>query len=229
MAIMPMPLLLLAISSLASTGGSLLPVTRQQLCVTTGTVTAGEHGALLVEVPEMRAVVASGPARTVEARLRYLGPTKDVKRLASGELRRQLGFKMRAANTCNVVYVMWHIEPDSRLAVSVKSNPGMTTHVQCDAHGYRNLKPSRQSPVPILRPGEWHRLRAHLAGEELSVSLDGHAVWQGRIGAEGMAFDGPVGLRSDNGRFELELFQSAPEAGAFHTATPCHSEPGETE
>ena len=155
----------------------------------------------------MRATVTSAPARTVEARLRYLGPTKEVKRLASGELRRQLGFKLRAANTCNVVYVMWHIEPDSRLAVSVKSNPGMTTHVQCDAHGYLNLKPAHQSPVPILRPGEWHRLRARLAGEELDVSLDGHAVWQGSLGAEGMAFDGPVGLRSDNGRFELELFQ----------------------
>ncbi len=229
MPIIAIPLSLVAISTVASSGGSLLPVTRQQLCVTTGTVTAGEHGALLVEVPEMRATVISGPARTVEARLRYLGPTKDVKRLASGELRRQLGFKLRAANTCNVVYVMWHIEPDSRLAVSVKSNPGMTTHVQCDAHGYLNLKPAHHSPVPILRPGEWHRLRARLAGEELNVSLDGHAVWQGSIGAAGMAFDGPVGLRSDNGRFELELFQSAPDSGAFHAATPCHSEPGETE
>jgi len=229
MPIIAIPFFLLAPSAVDSSRGSLLPVTRQQLCVTTGTVTAGEHGALLVEVPEMRAIVASGPARTVEARLRYLGPTKDVKRLASGELRRQVGFKLRAANTCNVVYVMWHIEPDPRLAVSVKSNPGMATHVQCDAHGYRNLKPARQSPVPILRPGEWHRLRARLAGEELSVSIDGHAVWLGGIGADGMAFDGPVGLRSDNGRFELELFQSAPDSGAFRPATPCHSEPGETE
>jgi len=229
MSMMAISVRLLAVSAVASSGGSLLPVTRQQLCVTTGTVTAGEHGRLVIEVPEMRAIVASGPARTVEARLRYLGPTRDVKRLASGELRRQIGFKLRAANTCNVVYVMWHIAPDSRLAVSVKSNPGMTTHAQCDAHGYVNLKPARQGPAPILRPGEWHRVRARLAGEELSVSLDGHAVWRGSIGAEGMAFDGPVGLRSDNGRFELDLFQSAPEGGAFRPATPCHGEPGETE
>src|SRR5215470_3304543 len=134
-------------------GGPLRRVTREQLCVTTGDVTAAEDGLLRVDVPEMRAVVASGPARTVEARLRYLGPTADVKRLASGELRRQFGFKLRAANTCNVVYVMWHIEPDSRLAVSVKRNPGMTTHAQCDAHGYRNPTPSRHAPVPALRPG----------------------------------------------------------------------------
>src|SRR5260370_32389234 len=224
-------LLVLRVASvvLPSSGEPLLRVTRQQLCVTTGTITTGDQGALFVEVPEMRAIVNSGPARTVEARLRYLGPTKDVKRLASGELRRQFGFKLRAANTCNVVYVMWHIEPDSRLAVSVKSNPGLRTHVQCDAHGYLNLKPAYKSPVPILRPGEWHRFRARLAGEELNVSLDGHAVWRGRIGAEGMAFDGPVGLRTDNGRFELELFRSAPDGGALNPRTPCAGEPGENE
>src|SRR5262249_18717153 len=190
MAILATPLLLLLVSPVDSSRG-LLPVARQQLCVTSGALAAGERGAILVEVPELRATVASGPARTVEARLRYLGPTKDVKRLASGELRRQVGFKLRAANTCNVVYVMWHVEPDSRLAVSVKSNPGLTTHAQCDAHGYRNLKPARQSPVPMLRPGEWHRVRARLAGEELSASVDGHARRPGSIGAERTALHRP--------------------------------------
>src|SRR5262249_39936846 len=82
------------------------------------------------------------------------------------------------------------------LAVSVKRNPGMTTHAQCDAHGYRNLRPSRAAPVPALRPGEWHRLRASLAGEALSVSLDGIVVWEGGIGPEGTSFAGPGGVRS---------------------------------
>jgi hypothetical protein len=209
--------------------GPLRPVPRELLCITTGVITTNEEGALLVDSAEMRAVVATGAARTVEARLRYLGPTKEVKRLASGELRRQFGFKLRAANTCNVVYVMWHIEPDSRVAASVKSNPGMTTHAQCDAHGYRNLKPAHQSSVPVLRPHEWHRLRASLAGETLTVSLDGSTVWQGSIGADGLSFDGPVGMRSDNGRFEVELLQSAPEGGVFHSANPCQADPGEGE
>src|SRR5262249_46518401 len=154
---------MLALALADSSGGPLQSVTRRQLCVTTGAVIAAEHGVLRIDVREMRAVVSSGPARTVEARLRYIGPTTEGKRLASGELRRQFGLKLRAANTCNVVYVMWHIEPDSTLAVSVKRNPGMTTHAQCDAHGYRNLRPSRAAPVPALRPGEWHRLRASLA------------------------------------------------------------------
>jgi hypothetical protein len=101
----------------------------------------------------------------------------------------------------------------------------MTTHAQCDAHRYRNLKPLLQSRIPILRPGEWHWLQASLAGETLSISLDGRGVWQGSIGADGLSFDGPVGIRSDNGRFEVELFQSAPERGTFHPGNPCHSEP----
>jgi hypothetical protein len=212
-----------------SSAGPLRAVPREQLCITNGVITTNGDGALLVDSAEMRAVVASGAARTVEARLRYLGPTKEVKRLASGELRRQFGLKLRAANTCNVVYVMWHIEPDLRIAASVKSNPGMTAHAQCDAHGYRNLKPSQQSPVPVLRPQEWHRLRASLAGEALTVSVDGTTVWQGKIGAEGLSFDGPVGMRSDNGRFEVELFQSAPEGGSFHPVNPCQADPGESE
>ncbi|HWW95564.1 MAG TPA: hypothetical protein VN375_19495 [Vicinamibacteria bacterium] len=212
-----------------SSTGQLRAVPREQLCITNGVITTNGGGALLVDSAEMRAVVASGPARIVEARLRYLGPTKEVKRLASGELRRQFGLKLRAANTCNVVYVMWHIEPDTRIAASVKSNPGLTTHAQCDAHGYRNLKPSRQSQIPVLGPHEWHRLRASLAGETLAVSVDGATVWQGNIGADGMSFDGPVGMRSDNGRFEVELFQSAPEGGAFPPAHPCQADPGETE
>ena len=207
-------------------GTDLQPVSRHQLCITNGIISTTDRGSLLIDGPGMRAVVASGPARTVEARLRYLGPTEETKPLASGELRRQFGLKLRAANTCNVVYVMWHIEPDSKLAVSVKSNPGMTTHAQCGARGYRNLKPSRQSAVPILRVNEWHVLRAALTGQNLNVVVDGTTVWQGSIGEEGSSFDGPVGMRSDNGRFEVELFQSAPDGRSFRPANPCHNDPG---
>ena len=41
-----------------------------------------------------------------------------------GELRRQFGLKLRAQDACNLVYVMWRIEPASKLVVSIKCRTG---------------------------------------------------------------------------------------------------------
>ena len=86
----------------------------------------------------------------VEIRFTYLGSSAKSKPLASGELRRQIGIKLRAENTCNLVYAMWHIEPDSRVAVSIKRNPGMSTHEQCHAGGYINLQQSGDAAPPKI-------------------------------------------------------------------------------
>src|ERR1700722_11927375 len=48
----------------------------------------------------------------------YLGYAPKLVPLTSGEIRRQLGLKLRAQDTCNVVYVMWHIEPTSGIYVA---------------------------------------------------------------------------------------------------------------
>jgi hypothetical protein len=71
--------------------------------------------------------------------------------------------------------------------------------------GYRNVKPRKSSPVPPLRPGDHHVLRAEMDGEEMTVSVDGRAVWEGSVGSDALAFDGPVGIRSDNARLQLAL------------------------
>ncbi len=44
-----------------------------------------------------------------------------------------------------------------------------------------------------------------LNGEELRVFADDKLLWEGSVGAEAVSFDGPVGIRSDNARFEIEL------------------------
>ena len=147
------PLLLLALTA----SEALSPVTRDKLCVTTGAIETRE-GHLLIEASEVRATVLSGRARTVEARLRYLGPSATTTPLASGELRRQIGLKLRSLNQCNLLYVMWHIEPDAKLAVSIKSNPGESTHQECDARGYLTIKPAASIPTPSggpLNSGTW--------------------------------------------------------------------------
>jgi hypothetical protein len=115
----------------------------------------------------MRAYVEASTPQVVEARFTYLGSTGNEARLGSGELRRQFGLKLRAQDPCNLVYAMWRIEPESKLVVSLKSNPGQNTSAESGNRGYRNIKPQRSKPVPMLRPGEAHTLRGELEGAEM--------------------------------------------------------------
>jgi len=179
------------------------------LCVTNGVIRSRADGGLAVDTPSSRAALREATAPKAEIRFRYLGPTEQSKPLASGELRRQIGIKLRAQDTCNVLYAMWHIEPDSRLAVSVKRNPGKHTHAQCGAHGYRNIKPYYDVALPPIRSGETHTLRALLVGGDVTLMVDGRSVWAGTVGKEMVDFDGPVGFRTDNARFEFEFLAAA--------------------
>src|ERR1700733_4212852 len=151
----------------------LAPVSRADLCVTEGAIEQGPGQRLSVAVPKMRAYLNATTAQSVEADFSYLGSTGNEARLGSGELRRQLGLKLRAADACNLVYVMWRIEPESKLVVSIKSNPGQHTSAECANRGYRNIKPARSKPVPPLVPGAQHTLRAEMNGGSLTVFAEG--------------------------------------------------------
>jgi hypothetical protein len=217
--------LLLGCARAASPGKGVVPLAatpRSKLCVTKGTIEETKGARLEVKVPEMRAVVTYVTEPVVEAKLTYLGPSAGEKRLGSGELRRQFGLKLRAQNGCNLVYAMWRIAPKSELVVSVKSNPGMSTHAECGTHGYQNIQPSRAMNVPLLEPGQTHTLRAQLDGSQMKVFVDSKTVWEGDIGQGALAFDGPVGVRSDNGRFEFELLTGEPKPGRTGE-TVCHA------
>jgi len=119
---------------------------------------------------------------------------------------------------------MWHIEPDSRIAVSVKRNAGQHTHAQCGAHGYRNIKPWLYKDLPPIRTGERHKFRAILRGGAVTLMADGNVVWKGDAGDQVLQFDGPVGFRTDNARFTLEYFvggmPKAPATAEHATAGP---------
>lgn len=204
------------------------PLTAEQLKVTEGKLKPLPGGRLRIEDPKVRAVVSSseGPkaqglmsaakarpeagteARVAELRFTYLGATAEQKPLQSGEMRRQLGLKLRAQDGCNVVYVMWRIEPKAGLVVSMKHNPGMHRSDDCGNSGYQTVKPRSKTDVPVLEPGASHILRAELEGTALKVKVDGEPVWEGTLPAEALSFDGPVGLRSDNGRFDVELLSN---------------------
>jgi hypothetical protein len=184
----------------------LVRIDRSHLCVTNGVITTQDNGLLSIETPSSRAVVPGTVVQAAEIRFRYLGATAHSKPLASGELRRQIGLKLRAQDSCNLLYAMWHIESDSELAVLIKRNPGMQTHAQCGAKGYLPVKAVTTMTLAKVQPGELHTLHAQLRGEELTLVADGVPAWQGEVGMGVADFDGPVGLRTDNGRFELEYF-----------------------
>ena len=182
-----------------------VPVSRANLCVTEGTIDQLPGQRLSVNVPKMRAYVNAYTQPVAEVRFTYLGSTGNEAPLASGEMRRQFGLKLRAQDACNLVYAMWRIEPESKLVVSVKSNPAEHTSAQCGNRGYQNIKPRRSVAVPALSSGSTHTLRAEMNGAELHVFADNSLVWEGPVGSDALAFDGPAGIRSDNARLQMDF------------------------
>jgi hypothetical protein len=222
-------LVALGVAAGPPSGNKLSVVSRANLCVTEGAIEERAGGRLGVSVPKMRAYLNALTPQSVEADFTYLGSTGNEARLGSGELRRQFGLKLRAQDACNLVYAMWRIEPESKLVVSVKSNPGQHSSAECGNRGYRNIKPARSKPVPVLHPGQAHALRAEMNGAEMKVFADNVLVWEGSVGPEAGSLEGPVGLRSDNARLEVE-FRATPLLRAQSgNAQGCRSGPGESE
>jgi hypothetical protein len=191
-------------------GTQLTPVSKANLCVTEGSIEEAPDHRLSVNVAKMRAYVNAYTQPVAQVRFTYFGSTPNEAPLASGEMRRQFGLKLRAQDACNLVYVMWRIEPESKLVVSVKSNPGEHTSAQCGNRGYQNIKPLHSSPLPSLRSGDTHTLRAEMRGAEMKVFADGSPVCEGSVGTEALSFEGPVGMRSDNARLEIHLETGQP-------------------
>ena len=177
----------------------------------------------------MRAYLNAYTQPVAQVRFTYLGSTPNEAPLASGEMRRQFGLKLRAQDACNLVYVMWRVEPESKLVVSVKTNPGQSTSAQCGNRGYRNIKPKRASAIPVLKSGDAHTLHAELNQAGLRVSIDNVTVWEGALGPDAETLNGPVGIRSDNARFELELKTGAPLGAAPGSLPGCRSAAADTE
>jgi hypothetical protein len=167
----------------------------------------------------VRATQRAKTAKAARLVFTFHGPTKEESKLASGQVARQIGLKLRAKNTCNLLYVMWKLEDKERVAVSVKRNPGQSTHKECGAKGYVNIKPEfleKPEKFPSAKDGKPHTLEAELSKRgadkyELAVKADGRLVWKGPIAAKLLDdIDGPAGFRSDNGIFTFRFYTVAP-------------------
>jgi hypothetical protein len=192
---------------------AMVEVAPRELCVTHGAVRAQRSGFAVTE-PSMRAVVAGPPAHSVTLRFTYLGPTKKTVALRSGAVRRQLGVKLRAKDGCNVVYLMWRLEPEPGLVASVKRNDGERTAAECENGGYENVKPERTGPLPLVEVGVTHTLSAAMDGDLLTATVDGLLVWQGHMGPDALAFDGPAGVRTDNVALAMSLLTEPRPGGS---------------
>jgi hypothetical protein len=160
-----------------------------------------------VVAPVLRAQVPQPTAAGVELRFVYEGATTQAAKLGSGELRRQLGLKLLSFDSCNVTYVMWRLAPRAQIHVSQKANAGQTRHEECGDRGYRDLEPSWHSAaLPLVLPGQEHRLTARLRSHQLRVSVDGVVVWRGAVSLPAGSVTSPqVGIRSDNAKFRFSL------------------------
>jgi hypothetical protein len=218
-------LILAAIAVPAQTAPRTFPISHSSLCVTEGEIGNGPNESLTVDAQKMRAYVNTWTSQAIEAEFTYVGPTAKESALGSGEIRRQFGLKLRAQDACNLVYAMWRIEPESKVVVSIKRNPGQTKSSECGNRGYQNIKPRRSSPVPVLSPGEKRTFRAQMDGDNLSVFVDNRQVWEGSLGPDAAALTGPVGIRSDNARLQLDLRAGVLSGAHPNYALACKSGP----
>lgn len=180
-------------------------VNPSNVCVTNGAVERDPSGKLVVNTASSRAVVRGSDDSAGALRFEYLGPAQGETRLASGIVRRQLGIKLRAEDTCNVIYVMWGIEPEPGLIVSMKVNQGKSTHAECGVKGYKLIKPILAKPIAPIKIGEPRTLAANLDdSNKLTVRVDGEVVWEGIADAPAKTMFGYTGIRTDNVRMRFE-------------------------
>jgi len=208
-------LLLVAVSAAGAPpaqaqGAAWRPIERSEFCVTDGSI-GRTADYMIIDGAQARATVRSATPQFAELRFAYLGPSALTVPLGSGLERRQIGLKLHAQDSCNVVYAMWHIEADERVAVAIKRNAGKHTHAECGNRGYRIAATSTQAmPLTI---GSVHTLRAALRSDVVEVYADMALALTTKLERRMLDFDGPVGMRTDNGRFRFQYFVGGPELG----------------
>lgn len=198
------------------------PVASADLCVTKGHVTNNA-----IEEPTMRGYARGFGGDAAALTFTYKGESFETRELAGGQARRQIGLKLRAQDSCNVIYVMWRLDPQPKLDISVKLNPLKTTHEECGADGYTKVRPHKKSFIPAFEYGKTHTLRAEIVGDELYTWIDDQLLWQGTLPDTARAITGPAGVRSDNVKLDL-ISLSAPHSPQGEAAPPaCKREGGD--
>jgi hypothetical protein len=175
------------------------------VCVTNGALEKDSSGNFVVNTPSSRAVVKGTSDSVAAINFEYLGPASGETQLASGVVRRQLGVKLRAEDSCNVIYIMWGIEPQPGLIISMKVNQGKASHAECGVKGYKLVPATFEKPTAPIKIGEPRALAANLdESGKLTVRVDGEVAWEGQTFATANTMYGYNGVRTDNVRVRFE-------------------------
>jgi hypothetical protein len=153
---------------------------------------------------EYRSTYETAPFQTAnkaQLNFTYNGQPSPLVLLSDGTWKSQVCIKVKAEDTCNVVYVCWQVAGNggpNGLLVQLKSNPGDHTDAECpNGIGYSPMNPTSSATPPTITNGSTHSLNASVSGTTLTVSCDGKVCWVGEIPAAGM-ISAPMGIRSDN-------------------------------
>jgi len=147
----------------------------------------------------LRATWEGSDGNSSGLRFTYLGQSDEAVPLSDGEMRTQIGLKLRSEDDCNVVYVMWHLSPDQIVEVSVKTNPGVHNSEECDDAGYQFLEPEKSEGAPApIKPGKQRSIEAAIEGDRIKVWVDGKLNWVGKLPEEATVLQGSAGIRADN-------------------------------
>lgn len=187
-------------------------------CFTEGRAEALSTGLMRIREPKARAVLPRSNGDFGRLAFHYHGETSAFSALRSGARRRQLGLKLRARDACNLIYVMWRLEPQPKLVVSFKNNPNASTSRECGNDGYSNLRPREGGDLPALLPDTDHTLDADIVGNELIVRADSTVVWRGELPSPALALSGPTGFRSDNVDWTVREFEIVSGTSPFGVA-----------
>lgn len=180
-----------------------------ELCITDGDVIASGDRATVREA-KGRGFLAGSTGDSAVLEFTYGGRANTVAAMASGDTRAQLGLELRAQDSCNVIYVMWRIDPVSEITVQVKRND-LREHRDCGNAGYTRVRPTFRAHPPALGVADWptkpieHVLQAAIVDDVIEVFADKRLVWRGALPAAARDFHGPAGFRTDNVQIDLAL------------------------
>jgi hypothetical protein len=177
-----------------------------QVIATLGLLRNMPTGGYATASSKMRAKIEPFSDTHLAVRFVYQGPTEKHEKLSSGIMREQFGFFIRALNQCNGVYIMLRLGAQTELVVQSKLNPGKSTHAECEANGYKTIRPDVYFPLPhTIKSGDSFVLKTQVNEGLLEVFFDKTLLWKGQIPDKEFPNPGYAGLRSDNAKIDFDI------------------------